>query len=96
MEGMTGVTTRAAIGGLLEILARALLSGIGVAVAMSLAILALCATTQAATLNDPETEPWSVALTTSHEAQAADVGALWAKAPLSRGRGAGSPPPTSR
>lgn len=55
MEGKAVVRTQAGLGDLVEILAKALLSGIGVAVAMSLAILALCATAQAASLNDPKT-----------------------------------------
>ncbi|MGZ5080935.1 MAG: hypothetical protein ACXWHZ_16140 [Usitatibacter sp.] len=79
MEGKVVVRTQAGIGDLVEILAKALLSGIGVAVAMSLAILALCAAAQAATLDESKTEPWSVAPTPPHYAQAAGVGALWAR-----------------
>src|SRR5438132_14404522 len=48
MAGKTAEVTKSAIVDFIELLAKALLSGIGVAVAMSLAILALSATAQAA------------------------------------------------
>ena len=55
MEGKAAARIQGALGDLVELFAKALLSGIGVAVALSIAILALSAAAQAATLNDPKT-----------------------------------------
>jgi hypothetical protein len=93
MEGKAVVKTQSMLGDLVELLAKAILSGIGVAIAMSLAILALSASAQAAGETQAGIEvietsfrgnqPGSVAPTPSNDAQAASVGALWAtgKAP---------------
>lgn len=126
MEGKAAKRVDGALGDLVELFAKALLSGIGVAVALSLAILALSATAQTAALDEPNSDlgarapasplfpnpgarylegafvfplsakpaagslpmmsvprgnpPWSVAPTPPHDADAAGVGALWAKA----------------
>lgn len=72
------------VGDMAELVARAFLSGIAAAVAMSLAILALSATAQATTPNEavvPGTsgnQPWSVAPAPDADRNAAGAGALWA------------------